>query len=137
MRGLIITGLSVLVLSACGGQEPAQKPETIESSEPVGPVYAESDECREGAVPVLDAIELAVDAQDVRELTMRVDAVDALASDLSTCSARVSGPANAAIESLGKAVVAAQWDLLGGGSTDTANAYVEAQEARKALDATL
>jgi hypothetical protein len=81
-------------------------------------------------------IDQAVDTADPSELAKRLDILGQIVGDLIQCSENVIDPADAAISNLQKARIAEQWDMLGGGGDYTARAYVKAQEAREALDAT-
>lgn len=92
MRSLIAMSLVGLVLlSACAADdaEPEAAPSATPSVETVE--YVESDACREGATPVVEALELADQDEDVRDVAGRLAAIEEMgASATAQCSSELA-----------------------------------------------
>lgn len=117
MRGLIITALSVLALSGCGGEEPAREAEVSDTptpsatSTPSDPTYVESDACR-------------ADAQTALEIAF------------AQCTGDVARPAMESIDAVSTAVDAAIMGTGGNVGKQLAKAQTRLDTAQAALVAT-
>lgn len=143
-RSIIITVLSVLVLSGCGGEEPAAEAEANESptpstttSTPPEPTYVESDACRQDARPALDIVALALTDSDVRDVAGRLRTLEKMTPDaFAQCTGDVARPAMESIDAVSTAVDAAIMGTGGNVGKQLAKAQTRLDSAQTALDAT-
>jgi hypothetical protein len=128
-----VLALSGLILTGCGGGEPKTAPASPAASSgaaaPVEQVFVESETCRTDALAVTNALSLALQAEDVRDVASRLAEVEELgATPLAQCSSAVTDPIGTANDQIGCAI-----DMAMGTKDDCADsmekALLDAEEA--------